>query len=121
MSGTFAPDTARTDINFNCYNSGDGGKARVRLYNVESRKCIPITGNTRFQYCKKPGNAWFTIHSNGGYRVGQGLGVVIAGEGQAPHRRRQGVRLPPLTGTGALGGGDPLAVQHGQGPALHRC
>ncbi|MFK8906585.1 hypothetical protein [Streptomyces sp. YS-3] len=82
VSGTFVPDTDKTGINFNCYNSGDGGKARVRLYNVETRKYIPVTGNTGYQYCNKAGNNWFGVYSKGGYRIGQGLRVVIDESGK---------------------------------------
>lgn len=121
VSGTFAPDTARTDINFNCYNSGDGGKACVRLYNVESRKYIHHRQH-RVPVLQQAGQC--VVHHPLQRRVPGRPGSARR------HRRRRAGTTPStsrrttttIDRDGCSGrGGDRLAVQHGQGPALHRC
>ncbi|MTD57181.1 hypothetical protein [Amycolatopsis pithecellobii] len=76
VSSTFVPPAGGVVGGFRCWNNGDGGKARLRIYNVETHQWI---GDSGYQDC----NYRYKYVSADKYRPGQGLRFVLQAQGNA--------------------------------------
>lgn len=76
VSRTFDPNSSRTLGAFRCWNSNDGGQARLRIYNVETRRYIASSG---WQPCDW---TWSYVQTSR-YRNGHGLRFVLEAKGKA--------------------------------------
>ncbi|MCX4410015.1 hypothetical protein OG840_52925 [Streptomyces sp. NBC_01764] len=77
VSKTFTPSGGGITAAWRCWNNHDGGKARVRIYNVETRKYIE--GSSKYQKC----NGRFKAVTGDAYRAGQGIRFVLQAKGKA--------------------------------------
>lgn len=77
VSRTFVPKGGGVIAVWKCWNNHDGGKARVRIYNVETRKFIE--GSSKYQKC----NNKIKSVTGDSYKSGQGLRFVLQASGKA--------------------------------------
>ncbi|WP_438493961.1 hypothetical protein [Streptomyces asiaticus] len=77
VSKTFTPSGGGITAGWRCWNNHDGGKARIRIYNVETRKYIE--GSSKYQKC----NGHFKAVTGDGYRGGEGIRFVLQSKGKA--------------------------------------
>ncbi|TJZ99503.1 hypothetical protein [Actinacidiphila oryziradicis] len=77
VSRSFDAHSTRVIGSFRCWNGGDHSKARLRIYNVETRKWI---GDSGAQPCDWTYNY---IQNVAGYKDGQPLRFVLTSVGKA--------------------------------------